>query len=143
MFTYLTQGRGLHNLLWVYAANRNFGGPLVDPTRLYPGGADVDVVGLDIYDDDLSDAEPDQPGYASLIALGKPFGITEYGAANWPAAHDGAVHLPNDKVIKLIRGRYPDTVLATAWYSTGQNNWQLSDKPEPRALLLDPWAITR
>jgi mannan endo-1,4-beta-mannosidase len=139
---YLGTSHGLHNLLWVYSAARDTGGTLSDPIRLYPGDQSVDVVGLDIYDDDLSDSEPGQPGYAALAALGKPFGITEYGAANWPYNHDGAVHLPNDKVIQLIKHLYPTTVLATAWYSSDGNNWQISDKPNPQTLLLDPWSIT-
>jgi hypothetical protein len=146
MFRYLITRRGLHNLLWVYSANRDFGGALVDPTRLYPGDDLVDLVGLDIYDDDLSDAEPGEPGYAAMLALSKPFGITEYGAQNAGdedhPAHDGAIHVPNDKVIRLIKDRYPHTVLASAWYSALGDNWQISDKPTPQALLLDPWAIT-
>ena len=151
MFRYLTTNRGLHNLLWVYSAGRDFGGALLDPTRLYPGNDLVDLVGLDIYDDDLSDAAPGEPGYAAMLALGKPFGITEYGAQgsedDFHPGHDGAVHLPNDKVIRLIKDRYPRTVLASAWYSAlagngESDNWQISDKPNPQALLLDPWAIT-
>jgi hypothetical protein len=142
MFRYLTGTKKLHNVLWVYAANRNDGGALSDPTRLYPGDDLVDLVGLDIYDDDLSDAEPEAPGYAAMVGLGKPFGITEYGATNWPSAHDGAVHLPNSKVIQLIKQRYPNSVLATSWYSSDGNNWQISDKPGPQSLLLDAWAIT-
>jgi mannan endo-1,4-beta-mannosidase len=145
LFGYLTATKNLHNLLWVYAANRNYDGPLSDPTRLYPGDDVVDLVGLDIYDDELSDAEPGLPGYDALVGLGKPFGITEYGAqgaADGQVAHDGAVHLPNAKVIHLITARYPDTVLATAWYSSKGNNWQISDKPDPGSLLHHPWAIT-
>jgi len=42
----------------------------------------------------------------------------------------------------LIKDRYPHTVLASAWYSALGDNWQISDKPTPQALLLDPWAIT-
>jgi mannan endo-1,4-beta-mannosidase len=143
VFDHLTASRGLHHLLWVYSANRDLGAALSDPVRLYPGNAVVDVVGLDVYDDDLSDAEPGRPGYQALVDLGKPVGITEYGASNWPTAHDGAQHLPNARVIALIKERYPRTVLATAWYSSNGNNWQISDKPDPAALLLDPWAITR
>ncbi|MGH3987914.1 MAG: hypothetical protein ACRDTZ_11430, partial [Pseudonocardiaceae bacterium] len=106
----------------------------------------VDLVGLDIYDDDLlADTES---GYEALVALDKPFGITEYGATGWPEGeeHDGAVELPNDEVIEIIKERYPQTMLATAWYSSvppqRPNNWQISDKPRPEALLGDPWAIT-
>ena len=139
MFNYLTSTKGLHNLLWVYSANRNLGSDLSDPTRLYPGAAVVDLVGLDIYDDDLSSTEP---GYHAMVALRKPFGITEYGAANWPRPHDGAVELPNVRVIQLLKQSYPLAVLATAWYSSNGNNWQISDKPDPEALLLDSWSIT-
>jgi Glycosyl hydrolase family 26 len=146
MFGYLTGTRGLHHLLWVYSANRDYGdGAATDPTRLFPGTDHVDLVGLDIYDDELSDAAPGRPGYAALHDLGRPFAITEYGAWNGSdaqPAHDGAVHLPNDRVIALIKERYPQTVLATAWYSQGGNNWQISDRPQPAALLQDPWAIT-
>ena len=146
MFRYLTGTRGLHHLLWVYSANRDYGGgAATDPTRLFPGTDLVDLVGLDIYDDDLSDAAPGRPGYPAMRDLGRPFAITEYGARNADGAepaHDGAVHLPNDRVIALIKERYPQTVLATAWYSYEGDNWQISDKPQPAALLRDPWAIT-
>jgi mannan endo-1,4-beta-mannosidase len=143
MFDHLTTGRGLHHLLWVYSANRDLGDDLSDPTRLYPGDAVVDVVGLDIYDDDLSDADPGRPGYQAMVDLGKPMGITEYGAGQEPSPHDGATHLPNARVIQLIKDRYPRTALASAWYSSNGNNWQISDKPDPGALLLHPWSITR
>jgi mannan endo-1,4-beta-mannosidase len=154
MFRYLTTTRGLHNLLWVYSAGRDYGDALSDPIRLYPGDDVVDIVGLDIYDDELSDAQPGKRGYAAMAALGKPFGITEYAAQNaydegpvHHPAHNGDRFLPNQRVIALIKERYPRTVLATAWYSSedgGVNNeWQLSDKSHPEALLLDDWAITR
>jgi hypothetical protein len=156
MFRYLTTTRGLHNLLWVYAAGRDYGDALSDPIRLYPGDDVVDVVGLDIYDDDLSDAQPGKRGYAAMAAMGKPFGITEYAAQNayddaagHHPAHDGDLFLPNDRVIGLIKERYPQSVLATAWYTSVDqvvgisNHWQISDKRNPQALLLDTWAITR
>jgi mannan endo-1,4-beta-mannosidase len=156
VFRYLTGTKGLHNLLWVYSANRNAGGgPLTDPTRLYPGGDCVDLVGLDIYDDNLSDAALHKLGYSAMSNIGKPFAITEYGAWNGDESkkippHDGAVYLPNDKVIKIIKEDYPLTVLASAWYSQLDrtqtpprcNNWQIGDKPNPKALMEDPWAIT-
>jgi mannan endo-1,4-beta-mannosidase len=139
MFAYLTVTRGLHNLLWVYSTNRYLGSDLSDPILRYPGDTIVDLVGLDIYDDDLANIEP---GYQAMVALDKPFGITEYGADNWPTAHDGAIELPNSEVIQLVKKTYPRAVLATAWYSSNGNNWQISDKPDRQALLLDSWAIT-
>jgi hypothetical protein len=142
LFRYLTTTKGFHNLLWVYAANRSLGDAASDPTRFFPGVDVVDIVGLDIYDDDLSDAPPDAAGYDAMVGLARPFAITEYGAANFPIAHDGAQNLPNSKVLQLIKDHYPATVLASAWYSSDGNNWQISDKPDPGTLLSDPWAIT-
>jgi hypothetical protein len=46
------------------------------------------------------------------------------------------------RAYELIKQRYSDTVLTTAWHSQNGNNWQISDKPNPQALLLDTWAIT-
>jgi mannan endo-1,4-beta-mannosidase len=154
MFRYLTITRGLHNVLWVYSASRDYGDALSDPIRLYPGDDVVDIVGLDIYDDDLSDAQPGKRGYGAMAAMGKPFGITEYAAQTvWDdgpvhhPAHNGDQFLPNQRVIQLIKERYPRTVLAAAWYSSldggVSNEWQISDKADPAALLLDSWAITR
>lgn len=143
MFDYLTGTKGLHNLLWVYSANRYLGDPADDPTSRFPGNDLVDVVGLDIYDNNLADTAGGGPGYAAMVALGKPFAITEYGASNWPFEHDAAVELTNAEVIQRIRDQYPATVIASAWYSQGANNWQISDKPDSAALLHDPWSITR
>lgn len=91
---------------------------MVDPTRLYPCDAVVDLVGLDIYDDDLAATEP---GYGAMVALRKPFGIAEYGVATWPT-NTRAVALSNDKVITIIKRDYPQTVFATAWYSSEGND---------------------
>jgi pimeloyl-ACP methyl ester carboxylesterase len=151
VFKYLTVTKSLHNLLWVYSANHNEGGSM-DPTAYYPGDDVVDIVGLDIYSDTLQAADPGKPGYAEMVALNKPFAVTEYGPDNADSMADGATRLPNDEVIQVIKAQYPQTVLATAWYSSclssgsamcSKNNWQISDKPFPEALLLDPWAITR
>jgi hypothetical protein len=143
MFQYLTVTKGRHNLLWVYAAARDDadGGSLKVPTRYFPGADLVDLVGLDIYNDDLSDAAPNRLGYEALANMGKPFAVTEYAAQNWPTIHDGATTLQNDKVRDKFRDAYPDTVLASCWYSSNNNNWQISDKPNPAALLNDPIAI--
>lgn len=141
MFKYLTGTKGLHNLLWVYSAAHDVDGTaLSGVTRHFPGPDLVDIVGLDIYSDDLSD----EGAYAPLVALGKPFGITEYGPDQ---DHQGDVELPNDEVIQVIKDKYPKAVLATCWYTLidtngVKNNWQISDKNNPGTLLLDPWATT-
>lgn len=49
MVAYLRDGRGLHNVLWVFAPNSPSDSP--EWQSYYPGDADVDVVAFDRYDD--------------------------------------------------------------------------------------------
>ena len=51
MFNYLTQVKGLHNILWIYSPDQ--GAPT--PSLYYPGSNYVDIVGLDVYTDDPVD----------------------------------------------------------------------------------------
>jgi beta-mannanase len=48
MFTYLTNTKNLHNILWVYSPDQSRGNRLA----YYPGKAYVDIVALDAYADD-------------------------------------------------------------------------------------------
>lgn len=48
MFNYLTNVKGLHNLIWVYSPDQSRAGP----ARYYPGADYVDIVALDAYVDD-------------------------------------------------------------------------------------------
>jgi mannan endo-1,4-beta-mannosidase len=48
MFNYLTNQKGLHNLLWVYSPDQS----RANPTQYYPGDAYVDIVALDAYVDE-------------------------------------------------------------------------------------------
>ena len=72
MFDYMTYTKGLDNLLWVYSVSQR--GKYLER---YPGDAYVDIVGMDSY------GRPPKKlvkmGYKTLSALGKPFGITEFG----------------------------------------------------------------
>jgi len=74
MYNYLTYTKGLNNLLWVYSPDMN-----TDAATYYPGNEYVDITGLNV---DVTKVTPftsaDIPGYDSMIALGKPFGITEF-----------------------------------------------------------------
>jgi mannan endo-1,4-beta-mannosidase len=75
-FNYLTRKKGLDNLLWVYSPGASSGNYL----DFYPGGAYVDIVGIDTYSKTPSQIRA--YGYDALTKLGKPFGITEYGPSN-------------------------------------------------------------
>ncbi|HCO95129.1 MAG TPA: hypothetical protein DIU00_14450 [Phycisphaerales bacterium] len=80
MFDFMTYRKKLDNLLWVYSPGAS-AGHLLD---FYPGDTYVDIVGLDSYK--RTPAEIRDHGYNTLIALGKPFGLTEFGPdklSNW------------------------------------------------------------
>ena len=80
MFDFMSYRKKLDNLLWVYSPGAS-SGHLRD---FYPGDTYVDIVGLDSYK--RTPAEIRDHGYNTLIALGKPFGLTEFGPdklSNW------------------------------------------------------------
>ena len=105
MFTYFSQTKGLNNLLWVYGPNH---GPKT--AAYYAGDQYVDIIGLDAYTDDI---DPQHiKGYQEMVALGKPFGFTEYGphgASNPPGDYDYR------RFIDGISTNFPKTVFFMSW----------------------------
>jgi hypothetical protein len=133
-FTYLTQTKKLHNLLWVFSATTKIqNGPLDDFTSHYPGDNLVDIVGMDIYNDSLYNLDG---WYEAILKKGKPVALTEYGP------DQNGLNQSNKVVIDAIHSRFPNLVYATCWYTSGGNNYQISDKADTAALLTDPWSIT-
>ena len=136
MFNYFTYEKGLNNLLWVYApADMDQWGTPVD--FLYPGDDYVDIVGIDIYNDDVL-LQQDGLSYNTLVATGKPFAFTEIGS--YPT-RDGSWN--NLTIINAIRDRYPKTTYFLSWHSWTDNKVAIVDNQNAKALLDDPWVITR
>jgi mannan endo-1,4-beta-mannosidase len=139
MFTYFTETRALHNLIWVYSPNAHF--DHVEAT--YPGNDYVDVVSLDVYmnlDEDPLNINS-MGEYDTLVSTGKPMALFEFGAI--PATSEGwnTTTYNWTNLIRDIREHYPNVVLVQAWeyvWQLGYNRYQgLSD------LVEDPWIITR
>jgi len=79
MYNYFTKTRKLDNLLWVYSPNVSYGGEGTIKTDFYyPGNEYVDIVALDWYTNTVDDLNSDE-SYDRLVALGKPFGVSEFG----------------------------------------------------------------
>ena len=79
MYTYFTEQKGLHNLLWVYSPNRgpentNESYGIASVEWCYPGADYVDVVAGTRYNDSLSIAD-----YSKYKSFDKPLGMGEYG----------------------------------------------------------------
>jgi mannan endo-1,4-beta-mannosidase len=132
MFDYFTNARGLNNLLWVYSAGNTDTYNPVD--MCYPGDAYVDLVGIDVYSDTL---EIRGDGYNRLLALGKPFALTEFG----PQARDGTYD--NMTTINRIRESFPAIVYVLQWHSWANNQVAITDNRNAARLMADPWVVDR
>ncbi len=121
MFDYFTRDKGLDNLLWVYGPNH---GPRT--ADYYAGDAYVDLIGLDAYTDFI-DREHIR-GYPEMVALGKPFGFTEYGphgSRNPPGDYDYR------RFIDGLLKEFPATRFFMCWNA----KWSLATNQNVNELL--------
>jgi len=126
LFTYYTREKGLHNLLWVWA-------PLVSDKAMayYPGGAYVDVTGLDIYDNSVIAAKS---VCEKIRAAGKPFAITEFGPSGSFSDNTSPRNFDYGPFARHIAEHLPETVFFLAW----RDAWGLHRNLNAQALLKDP-----
>lgn len=129
MFDYFSKTKGLDNLLWVYGPNHGS-----NTAKFYAGDRYVDLVGLDAYTDFI---DPQHiKGYQEVVALGKPFGFTEYGP-------HGAQNPPGDydyrRFIEGLQRDFPKTTFFMSWNS----KWSLARNNHTKELLEHPWMINR
>jgi mannan endo-1,4-beta-mannosidase len=143
-FDYFTAQRQLNNLVWVYAPNAQVNGAIKPVTYYYPGGAYVDIVGLDYYGNTL-DGLNAGGGYDALLSLGKPCGLTEIGPAFWLRAHPRG-DFDNTLVVRGIRSKYPAMVFFLYWHGWSSLVMDVKmgivQNKDAAGLLNDPWVIT-
>jgi mannan endo-1,4-beta-mannosidase len=131
-FNYLTQEKGLHNLLWVFAPETNFN------FAYYPGSQYVDIIGIDIYG--YGSNLPKVGGYDQLPSFDKPFGITELGLCSGGFYYP-EVCPPKDisGIITSIKTKMPKAVFWLCWGGVYSISYNLNGAQ----LMADPWIITR
>jgi mannan endo-1,4-beta-mannosidase len=118
LFNRLTQHHGLHHLIWVLT---------VEDPAWYPGNEFVDIVGVDAYPDDRSDAlltrwEPLRARFDGV----KPIALTEFGGVpdiekmqrlgvwwSWFASWQGAQYGPQSSPDTLVSRIYQSTSVIT------------------------------
>lgn len=140
-FDYLTQTKGLHNLLFVWAPNAESG----FYAEYYPGNDYVDVTALDFYEPIHGAPVPKMDGYKTItehIARSKPFGIAEFG----PLDPDAQDFMPEDyyQLIVGIKRNMPRTIFWSSHWSIWSMG--LANPPQGRhlnvdKLLADPWVV--
>jgi beta-mannanase len=128
VFNYMTQAKGLHNLLWVYGPNAG-----LNMTAYYPGSQYVDVVGMDLYG---SPSVSNTADYNALVALNKPFGLTEYGPCGSSGCSASVDWTP---FISSLKTAMPKTTFWMNWAGT----FSMKANTGTSTVLSDPWVLTR
>ncbi len=113
MYDYLTITRGLDNLLWVYSTANTWEQRV---TNYYPGAGYVDIVGIDIYDENVDTWFPSRD-YQDLQSLGHPMGINEFG----PPISSANGNYDYRRLLTNMKAKYPDFVFAHAWHDWNEN----------------------
>ena len=129
MFSYFTQVRHLHNLIWIYSPN--MGKKAGD---YYPGAGYVDLVGIDAYTDHV---DPDHiRGFGELLKTGKPAGFGEFGP-HGPENPPGTY--PFTGFSRGLAANFPQAVFFMSW----NENWSPARNLETREFYNDPALVTR
>lgn len=110
MYNYFNS-KGLNNLIWVYSAAMTSGSTVasVQTDYYYPGSQYVDMVGYDFYQDSIPtwmDTDVNK-----LVALGKPFAMTETG----PLGSTTVSKTFNNNTHISLKDRYPQITYFSAW----------------------------
>lgn len=136
MFDYFSHTKRLDNLLWVFSAAVQTDRNAPSAIHYYPGDAYVDVTGLDWY---MTRArELDQyRSYSQLVALNKPFGLTEFGPGE---KRNGDF---DSRLLIDACSRYPKIRFYIFWHSWPGSRVAMVDVKSGPSLLMHPQAITR
>jgi mannan endo-1,4-beta-mannosidase len=134
-FNYMTNAKGLHNLLWVYCVNRN-GGPTgsTDVLAFNPGKAFFDIVAIDDYKSIAANVPQNiQTSYNQIKGLGKPIALGEYGP-NGTYVKDPSHQFDWLDLVK-VNATYPGFAYFMAWTGTPAVPQSLMQNQNGAALL--------
>jgi len=133
MFNYLSNERGLNNLLWVYSTGNSYERILLN---YYPGSQFVDVAGIDLYDDNLN-LYNNAGYYQDLRSLGHPMGFNEVG----PTISSAYGNYDYRRLLNNIKSKYPDFVFASAWNDWPGVNVSFARNNYMAQVMNDPWVV--
>lgn len=146
MYTYFTQTKGLHNLLWVYSPNQSpnlFERAFIKaPLYRYPDKEYVDVFAGTTYNNELNLKD-----YQLFLESGKPIAVAEFGPrAGEEVSRQGT--LDTQLYAKRLQKDYPAVAYWMSWssWSNGdgtQENQALIHNKNAQQLLANPSVITR
>ncbi|MGY5451917.1 glycosyl hydrolase [Agarivorans sp. MS3-6] len=138
MHKYLSEDKGLNNLIWVYSPDR--GRPSL--VEYYPDDAYVDIVGLDAYFNGQADIDDLKADYRVMTdTFNKPYALTETGPrSNWNPNGRWLPKTPFDyhHLIKDIEKDMPKTAFFITWNTGFGPSWNLNAKEA----FNHPWVAT-
>ena len=117
-FNYLTNKKGLHNLLWVFSTATDGG------LNYYPGSQYVDIVGYDTYGYGNGKTPA---AYNTLLKTGKPYALTEFGLQG-PSMPGTYPAYDLNTAISNIKNFMPEAVYFMNWSSGWQDTTQVGPK---------------
>ncbi|GGY74883.1 mannan endo-1,4-beta-mannosidase [Cellvibrio zantedeschiae] len=146
MYTYFTQTKGLHNLLWVFSPNQSpnlFERSIIKPPMYrYPGDSYVDIFAGTAYNNELVIKD-----YELFKQSGKPIAIAEFGPrAGETISRQGT--LDTRLYQQNLQKDYPAIAYWVSWssWSNGdgtQENQALVHNKNAKQLLTSAAVITR
>lgn len=144
MFNYLTNTKGLNNLIWVYAVSSGVNNPQNSVNTYYPGDNFVDIVAVNGYKNTIDAAIT--TSYNSLLINNKPFALSEYGPpTSVPGAGAFTGTFDFSTLITGIKNNIPKTCYFMIWGDCPTCNpkvyWSMVSNLNAGVLLSDPWII--
>ena len=136
----LTKTHGLDNLLWVYSPAAMVDSSIRPTDWYYPGDDYVDVIGIDLYTDQLDRAHIDaRGGYSRLRKFEKPMALCEIGGRK----HDGS--MDTHACLEAVLECCPDAKYMLFWHSWGpagnRSRVAIPDCRNPKKIMNDPRAL--
>jgi mannan endo-1,4-beta-mannosidase len=132
---YLSNTKGLTNLLWLYSVNAGTG----SLTATFPGAAYADLTGFDLYSSNPADGVA---SYTTLESIGLPVCISEFGAGS-PNAGDA--NFNETALITAIQTSMPKVVFWQQWWdgNASSTGWGMAEVQAAPAALADSFVLNR
>ncbi|MCE7007902.1 glycoside hydrolase family 26 protein [Kibdelosporangium philippinense] len=134
-YSYMTETRNLHNLLWVYSPARPWNAPRM---KYYPGDDVVDIMGPTSYLNTVSfGLEGQSEDISDMLAPERPMALLEVGSGE---PFDGT--WKSTEIIDRIKARYQQMTMFNCWHGWPGAKVALMEVRETDKLMNDPWVIS-
>jgi hypothetical protein len=139
-YNYLTNTKGLANLVWDYSVQAGVAQAGRTVADTFPGTLYVDLTGEDLYGS--APATSDGGTYGTLVALGLPTSVSEFGSGT-TSCGDTAFSMP--VLVSAFQTNFPNMVLWQQWWSNNAacSGWGMELNANTAVALNNPWVINR